>query len=343
MSSVKRKMPPTSLLQRRVRPRYEPEPESDIEEDMNEAPSEEGAGFEDDEELSEDDELANSSHENESESGSDIVDDDEEEEDEDEDEPVPKIDAAQLSFGALARAQASLGNTDSKRKRRASHGSAVSNVSSSKEYVNPRDKEREELRAAQKRFREQKQARSSKHAPTEMSSKRQVSRKRDFLSEGTLPKSQARDPRFMPLPSSSGSDPRIDEIKFRKAYAFLDEYRESEMVELQATIKKTKDPKQKEQLQKALISMESKKKAQERKDRERKVIEEHRKQEKELVKQGKTPYYLKKQELKKKVLEETFKGMKKGQVDKAIERRRKKVAGKEKKNLPFARRSAGDR
>ncbi|KAK4166667.1 hypothetical protein QBC43DRAFT_313099 [Cladorrhinum sp. PSN259] len=337
MSSVKRRMPSASLLQRRVRPRYEPEPESDVEEDISDAPSEEGARFEDDEELSEDDEMASGSGE----ARSDVEDESNEEEDEyDEDEPAPRVAATQLSFGALARAQASLGNANSKRKRRASHGSAVSETSSVA-YVNLREKEREELKAAQKRF--AKPARASKHAPTELSSKRQVSRKRDFLSEGTLPKKEARDPRFMPLPARSGSDPRIDEIKFRKAYAFLDEYRESEMNELRATIKKTKDPRQKEQLQKALLSMESKKKAQERKDKERKVIEEHRKHEKELVKQGKTPYYLKKQDVKKKVLEETFKGMKKGQVDKAIERRRKKVAGREKKNLPFARRSTEDR
>ncbi|KAK4226245.1 hypothetical protein QBC38DRAFT_234997 [Podospora fimiseda] len=355
MSSTKRKMPAANLLQRRVRPRYEPEPESDIEEDdMSEAPSEEGAGFEDEEEeLSEDDEMANDSgEENESQAGSDVEDEDDgEEEEEDDDDDAPKIDATQLSFGALARAQASLGNvTNSKRKRRISHGSAVSDTSSKSQQhqqqhvpLDPREKEREELRAAQKRFKEQKQSRSSKHAPTEISSKRQVSRKRDFLSEGTLHKSHARDPRFMPLPSKAGSDSRIEEIKFRKAYAFLDEYRESEMAELRATIKKTRDLKEKEKLQKALLSMESRKKAQERKDKERKVIEEHRQKEKELVKQGKTPFYLKKQELKKKVLEETFKGMKKGQVDKAIERRRKKVAGKEKKNLPFARRSVGDR
>jgi ribosomal RNA-processing protein 36 len=44
MSLVKRKMPPSSLLQRRVKPRYEPEPESDIE-DVSEGPSEEDAGL----------------------------------------------------------------------------------------------------------------------------------------------------------------------------------------------------------------------------------------------------------------------------------------------------------
>ena len=59
MPAVKRKMPPASLLQRRVKTRYEPEPESDIEDGLSEAPSEEaagslGSGDEDDEELSED-------------------------------------------------------------------------------------------------------------------------------------------------------------------------------------------------------------------------------------------------------------------------------------------------
>lgn len=44
MSSVKRKQPPAGLLQRRVKPRYEPEPESDFEDDVSEGPSEEGAG-----------------------------------------------------------------------------------------------------------------------------------------------------------------------------------------------------------------------------------------------------------------------------------------------------------
>jgi ribosomal RNA-processing protein 36 len=193
--------------------------------------------------------------------------------------------------------------------------------------------------------------RSNKHAPVELTSKKPVSRKRDFLtSTAETKRLQARDPRFTPLgPGAStvaagaAAGSTIDEIKARKAYAFLDEYRESEMQELRATIKKTKDPVQKEKLQRALLSMESRKKTQERKDRERAVIEEHRKKEKELVKQGKTPFYLKKSEQKKRVLVDQFQGMKKKQVDKAIERRRKKVAGKEKKMLPMTRRGAEER
>ena len=188
--------------------------------------------------------------------------------------------------------------------------------------------------------------RTSKHAPAEMTSKKQVSRRRDFTE---TKKVQARDPRFMPLgpgafgATAAGPGSTLDEIKARKAYAFLDDFRESEMLELRTAIKKSKNAGEKEKLQKALLSMESRKKTQDRKDRERAVIEEHRKKEKELVKQGKTPFYLKKSEQKKRMLVDQFQGMKKKEADRAIERRRKKVAGKEKKLLPMARRGAEDR
>jgi ribosomal RNA-processing protein 36 len=183
-----------------------------------------------------------------------------------------------------------------------------------------------------------------------MSSKIPVSRKRDFLTvTPELKKREPRDPRFMPLggPGASSKPSKatltVEEIKARKNYAFLDEYRESEMRQIREAIAKTKDPEAKEKLQKALMSMESRKKAQERKDRERAVLEEHRKRERELVRKGKTPYYLKRSERKKLALMEQFKSMKKKDVEKAIERRRKKLAAKEKKLLPRERRTAEDR
>lgn len=167
----------------------------------------------------------------------------------------------------------------------------------------------------------------------EITSKKPVSRRRDIVE---IPKTKARDPRFDPLP---GAVP-LDEDKARRAYAFLDEYRESELKELKAAARKEKDARKKEELQRAVLSMESKKKMQDRKDRAKKVIEEHRKAEKELVAQGKKPFYLKKAEQKKRVLVDEFSEMSKRKVDKVIERRRKKIAGKEKKDLPFARRGA---
>lgn len=181
-----------------------------------------------------------------------------------------------------------------------------------------------------------------------MTSKKPVSRRREFLVTNDAPaKPKARDPRFAPPglggSISGGSKAVVDEIKARKAYSFLDDYQEDEMKQLRMAIKKTKDAHEKEELQRALLSMESKKKARVRKDKERELLSEHKKKEKELIKQGKTPFYLKKSEQKKQLLVEQFASMKKSQVDKAIERKRKKIAGKEKKALPFARRTAEDR
>ncbi|KAM7214945.1 protein of unknown function (DUF947) domain containing protein [Rhypophila decipiens] len=335
MSPIKRKAPTGAglggLLQRRVKARTEPDPESDIEhDDSDEGPSEEDVGSEEGSGSEEDDDAASGSEKDsdaESEGSSDGG--------------VSRARksaaeaAAQLSFGALLRAQASL-DAPGKKKRRGSNESA--DPDSENEAPTHRKGFKEEFKTAKNSTKPLK--RSSKHAPVEMTSKKPVSRKRDFIE---VPKVQARDPRFGPLGQGHGYSAPIDEAKLRKAYSFLDDYQEDEMRQLREAIKKTKDPLEKEKLSRALMSMESKKKARERKDKERQLLEEHRKQEKELVKQGKQPFYLKKSEQKKRLLVEQFAGMKKGQVDKAIEKKRKKVAGREKKALPYGRRTGEDR
>ncbi|KAK4138619.1 DUF947-domain-containing protein [Trichocladium antarcticum] len=333
MSSAKRKVP-ASLLQRRVKPRYEPEPEPelDIEDDESDAPSEEGAGFSgsDGAEDSELDGAATGSGSDEENSDANADSESEEEDD----GPAPALGAAQLSFGALARAQAAMG-----RRKQAGDTSAPAAEPDTKDGDRQNEKPRHALKKPEKR--------SSKHAPMEVTSKRQVTRRRDFLTvTAETRRAQPRDPRFTPLGAGAASASAtataaaggVEEIKMRKAYAFLDEYRDDEMAQLRAAIKKARGAGDKEQLQRALLSMESRKKAQDRRDRARGVLEEHRLKEKELVRQGKTPFYLKKAEQKKRATVAQFEGMKKGQVDKAIERRRKKVAGKEKKLMPWTRR-----
>jgi ribosomal RNA-processing protein 36 len=171
--------------------------------------------------------------------------------------------------------------------------------------------------------------RSSKHAPTEISSKKAVSRKREVVA---VPNREYRDPRFE---ATAGI---IDQSKVRKAYSFLDDYREDEMKELKTAVKEAKDEYSKEKLKRALLSMESRKKAQIRKDKEQEILDKHRKEEKEAVKQGKKPFYLKKAEQKKRMLFDQYGELKGKQLDRVIERRRKKVEGKEKKRMPFARR-----
>lgn len=69
-------------------------------------------------------------------------------------------------------------------------------------------------------------------------------------------------------------------------------------------------------------------------------MSEHKKKERQLIREGKKsqPYYLKKSELKTEVLKKKYEGMGSRERAKALERRRKKVASKEKKDLPWARR-----
>lgn len=193
--------------------------------------------------------------------------------------------------------------------------------------------------------------RVNKHAPMEMTSKRPVSRKREIL---PVKKLQPRDPRFDPLVTArsssaagtgtgTGSGDRaaqVAEDQARRAYAFLDDYRDDEMRQLRAAAKKARTPADREELQRALASMESRKRAREQKDRARAVVEEHRRRERQLVREGKkaAPFYLKKSEQRRRLLVDQFAGMSERQREKAIGKKRKKVAAKEKKQLPMERR-----
>ena len=196
------------------------------------------------------------------------------------------------------------------------------------------------------------QARSSKHAPAVQSSKRAVSRKRQVID---VKKPLSRDPRF-----DSVSGPKVDENTLKKRYAFLDDYKASEMAELRDAIKKTKNEGDKERLKKKLMSMESQQKTQQAKDKRQDILRGHKKQEKELIKQGKKPFFLKKceysmalvksqsyswltpflAEQKKLALVDRFQNMKSKDRDRAIERRRKKVTARERRNMPAERRAA---
>ena len=178
-------------------------------------------------------------------------------------------------------------------------------------------------------------SRSSKHAPAQQSSKKPVSRRRDVISTH---KQQQRDPRFEPLGGAAGA--RVNEERIKKNYAFLDSYRESEMTELRNAIRTTKDKDAQADLKRALLVMESRKKTQEAKELRQGVLQAHRARERELVRQGKKPFYLKKAELQRRALVERFEKLGEKQVDKVIERRRKKKAAAERKRIPKARRVA---
>ncbi|KAF4455269.1 hypothetical protein F53441_2419 [Fusarium austroafricanum] len=307
--AFKRK-PSSSLgLERRVRPRREDE--------WVEEPESQSFSSEDDDEVEEEGIRGGFDDEDDQEGDEDQEPEDGSEEKSEPDQDTPKLDLSSVSFGALAKAQASLPSAARKSK--------------SKEFTEDKNPKTETPapRKSTKSKDDPKPKRSSKHAPQEQSSKKPVSRRREILPDN---RRQHRDPRFDPLVG------RVDEEKASKAYAFLDEYRDKEMADLRVQIKKTKDSYEKDKLKRQLQSMESRKKANQRRKEEDDLLKEHRKKEKELVAQGKTPFYLKKSEQKKKLLVNRYEGMSKGQVDRAIERKRKKVAGKEKKELDFLQR-----
>ncbi|KAF5543445.1 kinase [Fusarium mexicanum] len=318
--AFKRKTPSSFGLERRVRPRREDE--------WVEEPESQGSSSEDDDD--DDDEVEEEGIRGASDDEDDEDDEDEEDQESgegsgDESEPeenTPKIDLSSVSFGALAKAQASLPSDGRKSKsKKSTDGDAP-------------ETETPAPRKSTKSKDDPKPKRSSKHAPQEQTSKKPVSRRREILPDN---RRQYRDPRFDPLVG------RVDEEKASKAYAFLDEYRDKEMADLRAQIKKTKDSYEKDNLKRQLQSMESRKKANVRRQEEERLLKEHRQKEKELVAQGKTPFYLKKSEQKKQLLVNRYEGMSNGQVDRAIERKRKKFAGKEKKELDFLQRGSRPR
>jgi ribosomal RNA-processing protein 36 len=292
----------------------------------------------------------------------------EEDESHDEDEDVDNSDQSddhqvqkqlsKVSFGALAKAQDALSKQQSANRKRKRDDSAAGQQEDKLHALRERLRELKAQKAATKPTSSKKQkteeksskkqrdaededdsdsssdgkpahARSSKHAPAVQSSKRAVTRRRAAIE---VKKPVVRDPRFDPL-----AGPKPDETVLKKRYAFLDEYKASEIAELKETIKKTKNESEKEILKRKLLSMESQRKAQEAKDKKQEIIREHRKKEKELVKEGKQPFFLKKSETKKLALIDKFQSMKPKQREHVIERRRKKVTAKERKNIPMER------
>lgn len=171
----------------------------------------------------------------------------------------------------------------------------------------------------------------AKHAPASQSSRHQVSRKRQVID---VPKKQMRDPRFDTVRyAPTNTDPQ------EKAYSFLRDYQKSEMQELKAAMKKAKTQEDKDTLRRTLNAMENRLKAKEAKEREQSIVRKHRKQERDQIREGKTPYFLKRSEVKQQALVEKYGSMKSKDCEHLMERRRKKESQKEKRRMPELRRN----
>ncbi|KAL7654891.1 rRNA biogenesis protein rrp36 [Aspergillus niger] len=271
-------------------------------------------------------------------------DDDDEDDEDDNDDPQDDVQASlsSISFGALAKAQASIG-PKSKRSSKASRTEDEPAAPSPLDDVRARIQEaREQKRQALAKNKDsEKLSRSSKHAPAVQSSKHAVSRKRTIIEPPSVPKS--RDPRFDPTVLSQGG--RGNPQGTSNAYAFLDEYRRDELKQLKEQYAKTKNQEQKEALKRTIRSTQDRLRAMENRKREKEILAEHKKKEKQLIREGKksNPYFLKKSDLKKQVLLKKYENMNSKDRTKALERKRKKTAAKERKEMPMERRAlAGD-
>ncbi len=199
--------------------------------------------------------------------------------------------------------------------------------------------------------------RANKNAPTEISSKRPVSRRRSVVD---TPSAHIRDPRFESLSGSVNKD------LFSKSYSFLPDMFKDELSTLKKTLAKLKKqeatqagPKAKSEHAQAIRDERAKVEAalrraeglageRERRQRESTVKARIKTQNKERVDKGLQPFYPKKSEIKQMLLKDKYdrlagagdgegrraSGQEKKQLKKALERRRRKNAQKEKRDMP---------
>ena len=173
-----------------------------------------------------------------------------------------------------------------------------------------------------------------KHAPTEQSSKRRVSkiRKIDGLNDKRHGSGLYGDIRFE---KSTGR--ATDQSVVRRRYAFLDEYREKEISDLEGLLHDRKfvnklNDRDREEMEGDLKSMKSKLQSIKNQDLEKNIIKEY---EDNMNKGNQTRFHLKKADKRKVIQKWKFDHMKARQREKVMERKRKKRLGKEFKQFEF--------
>ncbi|XP_060104053.1 ribosomal RNA processing protein 36 homolog [Heteronotia binoei] len=167
---------------------------------------------------------------------------------------------------------------------------------------------------------------SNKHSPLELSAKKPVPFLRQVV---PVKKKVPRDPRFDDL--SGEYNPEV----FEKTYAFLNDHRKKEKEMVQKQLKKCRNAEQQNKLQQLLKRMTQQEDAQKKREKEREKDLALKKQQRELAKQGKKPFYLKKSDKQKLELAEKYKELKKsGKLENFLSKKRKRNAAKDKRKLP---------
>ncbi|NWU94649.1 RRP36 protein, partial [Upupa epops] len=165
-----------------------------------------------------------------------------------------------------------------------------------------------------------------KKGPLEMSAKKPVPFLRQVV---PVAKKIHRDPRFDDL--SGEYKPEI----FMKTYSFLETIKSREKEMIQKQLKKCRNVEQKEKLQQLLNRLTQQEQAQKNQQKWRERELSMKRQQRELAKQGKKPFFLKKSEKRKLELAEKYAELKRsGKLESFLNKKRKRNAIKDKRRLP---------
>ncbi|VVT57632.1 uncharacterized protein SAPINGB_P005792 [Magnusiomyces paraingens] len=202
-----------------------------------------------------------------------------------------------------------------------------------------------------------KHKRANKHAPSETSVRKRVSVVRDIPGLDPVRKGagESEDIRF---DTALG---RADLTIARKNYAFLDKYREDEVAALKEALREaeaaeranakheadgeddedyvrlpTLREREKRELKRKIQSLEGTLRTMKARDFETSVVSKYKNEVKSGARQG--PLHLKRSDTRKLVLAEKYKVMKKKDIDRAVERKRKRNTARERKLMPEVRR-----
>ncbi|XP_063158650.1 ribosomal RNA processing protein 36 homolog [Candoia aspera] len=187
----------------------------------------------------------------------------------------------------------------------------------------------------------------------QMSSKKRVpdvtkTKKRQCLSKNRPMETSAKKPvpflrQVVPVKKKVSRDPRFDDLSgeykpevFEKTYNFLNDLRKEEKEVIQKQLKKSQNVEEQNKLQQLLKRMTQQEEAQKKRQKERENSLAFKKQQRELAKQGKKPFFPKKSEMQQLELAEKYKELKKsGKLESFLNKKRKRNAAKDKRRLPF--------
>ncbi|KAG0693187.1 hypothetical protein DFH29DRAFT_839301 [Suillus ampliporus] len=254
------------------------------------------------------------------------------------------LDLSSLPLGMLRKAQHTLSQT-----RALTDSESESDAPSEDAYASDDNDERPRSTTAKGKEKEHSRTRkdlakrSSKHAPTEITSKRPVSRRRTVIASKTP---QPRDPRFLQITG------QFDPQKFRTQYTFLTALHTTELSTLRSNLKRarkllTNSPhdqrfEREREVGRLELAVKRGESAVNRDRRERvegEVLERVGREEREKRGKGKAGWWMKSSEKKELLTKARYEDIAssggKRAVKKAIEKKQKKISQKEKKSRPF--------